>query len=369
MEFKGLQIKEDFPLKDFSTFKIGGPAKFYLAVSASKDLPLVFDFIKANNLDYFILGGGSNLLISDRGFAGLVINLNITGCEAVKSDGESSWLKFGSGEVWDEIVAGAVNQGLWGIENLSLIPGKTGGFVMQNVGAYGQEASQVVAGVEVFDTRDYQIKVMSNKDCQFAYRQSVFNSRARGRYIVLYITIKLAKHGLPNLDYADVRKYFQSGQIDKPDLKQIRQAIMAIRNSKFPPLDKVGNAGSFFKNVILEPETFKEFEQRVKKELGDRALSALGQVKRGSNGQVKIPTAFIIDKLLGLKGKQVGGAKIYDKQALVIINESGKAMAKDVMNLFKEVRQAVYKKTGLVLQPEPNLVGFSEKELEEYFRL
>ncbi len=369
MEFKTLQIKENFPLRNFSTFRIGGLAKFYIEISRLSDLPLVFDFVKKNNLDHFILGGGSNLLISDAGIDGLVINLNIKGLEVIESKAGNVWIKVGSGQVWDEVVAWAVNKNLWGIENLSLIPGRVGGFVMQNVGAYGQEASQVIVSVELFDIRDQSIKILDNKDCQFSYRQSIFNSSGKGRYVILGVTIRLNKTGRPNLTYPDVAGCFTAQQIKQPFLQEIRDAIISIRSSKLPAENELGSAGSFFKNVVLDVAAFKTLEQRINQEFGGDILAVLNQVKIEINGMVKIPTAFIIDKLLGLRGQQVGGARIYDKQALVIVNYSGEATANDVMSLFKQVRQLVYDKTGLELIPEPMLVGFSREELDDYFSL
>jgi len=190
-----MEIKEQVLLAPYTTFKIGGPAKFFCVVNDQFDALQAYEFAKDKKLKTFVLGGGSNVLISDAGFDGLVMKVENRGIEIVKQDADFVWLKVASGEVWDEVVKFAVKNNWWGIENLSHIPGSTGAIAVQNVGAYGQEAKAVIESVTVFDRESHNINQILKQDCGFAYRQSIFNSTSRGKYIIFYITFKLTKNG------------------------------------------------------------------------------------------------------------------------------------------------------------------------------
>ena len=369
-----------------------------------------FEFAAQHQLKTFVLGGGSNILVSDEGFNGLVIKVVNKGIEVIaplipsrpkpKCHSEAEWrdpstgrmhssvgmvdesedrnrilLKVASGEVWDEVVKFAVKNNWWGIENLSHIPGSTGAIAVQNVGAYGQEASGVIESVTVFNKDTHSIQNFQNADCGFAYRQSIFNSSDKGKYIIFDITFKLLKSAKPNLEYRDLKNYFGLGgtlsvaskatsppegeNADVPALSDIRNAIISIRNKKFPfPVEaKKGNAGSFFKNPILSPDEYIVLRHQLAYKFGLEAANNLEQKKFTDNGQIKVPAAFLID-LCGLKNLKSGGAAINQNQPLVITNESGTASAKDVLNLANQVKQEVFNKTGLTLKFEPELIGF-----------
>jgi len=358
-----IQIKEDEPLAPYTTFKIGGPAKYFCAVKDVDDLKEALAFAKGKGLPVFVLGGGSNVLISDKGFDGLVIKMELCGARILLEDDKEVILKVAAGEKWDGIVEMAVKNGWWGIENLSHIPGSCGAVVVQNVGAYGQEVRQTVKEVEVFDILDNTVKIMSNEDCGFGYRRSVFNGIEKGRYVILSVRFRFIKDGKPNLDYRDLKERFNGRN---PSLRGIRQAVTEIRDKKypFPQEAKNGNAGSFFKNVVLDAETYGCVEDLVKKNFGEGILSELRQRVFKEAESIKIPAAFLLD-ICGLKDVQVGGAKINRNQPLVIINATGKATSKDVLDLIKKVRQTVCEKTGLKLAHEPELVGFSPGEIKE----
>ncbi len=330
-----------------------------------------YEFAKNHQLKTFVLGGGSNILVSDEGFNGLVIKVVNKGIEVINNNDNDVLLKVASGEVWDEVVKFAVKNNWWGIENLSRIPGSTGAIAVQNVGAYGQEASKVIESVAVFNKETHQILNLPAANCGFAYRQSIFNSADKGKHIIFNIVFKLEKNGKPNLDYRDLKMKFQ-GQSPKPD--QIRQEIIAIRDKKFPfPKEaKLGNAGSFFKNPILSPEAYQALKDRVLGEFGKEKVDELEKkkfldstiltavkivLKENQLNLVKVPAAFLID-LCGLKNLQSGGAGINPNQPLVIINQTGQATARDVLNLANIVRQTVLAKTGIELQFEPELIGF-----------
>ena len=346
-----------------------------------------FGFAKEKGIKTFVLGGGSNVLVSDEGFDGLVIRVVNKGVEVLseipplappKIGGEDGavLLKVASGEAWDDVVKLAVQSGWWGIENLSHIPGSTGAIAVQNVGAYGQEAGRVIESVTVFDKETGAVKNLKNKDCGFAYRQSIFNSSGKGKYIIFDIVFKLSKSAAPNLEYRDLKNYFgpqrtlsvasnatspPKGESNKVlSLSEIRKAIIYIRDKKFPfPVEaKNGNAGSFFKNIILTGKKYQEVKIRVNKAFGKVAVDGLENKKNVVNSEkIKVSAAFLIE-LCGLKNLQSGGAAINQNQPLVIINQTGTATAKDVLNLAGQIKREVLSKTGIELKFEPELIGF-----------
>ncbi|MEK7113853.1 MAG: UDP-N-acetylmuramate dehydrogenase [Patescibacteria group bacterium] len=366
-----MQIQENIPLKDFTAFRIGGPARYFVNAENLADVKEALDFAIKNNLKIFVLGSGSNILVSDSGFDGLVIKPDIKGVEKLSEEGNVVRFKVGSGEDWDKFVGYVVDQGLWGIENLSYIPGFVGGVPMQNVGAYGMEAKDVVESVEVYDTADKTVKTIKNEDCEFGYRESRFNKREKKRYIILDVIFKLQKTGTPNMKYLDVENYMKEKNITSPSLKDMRDAIVYIRKNKLSDPAVVGNAGSFFKNLILNDEDTTKLLENVKKNTSQEVVDNLLEMKNKlySPSGFKIPTAFLVDKVCGLKGFQMGGVKVHDRQALVLVNESGNATAHEVLALARHIMQTVYEKTGIKIYPEPELVGFTEEELREYLTI
>jgi UDP-N-acetylmuramate dehydrogenase len=353
-----MRILENVLLAPYTTFKIGGPARFFCVVSDQFDALEAYEFAKKNNLKTFVLGGGSNLLVSDEGFDGLVLNVANKGIEIANAPESSDvYLKVGSGEVWDDLVKFAVSNGWWGIENLSHIPGLAGAIAVQNVGAYGQEAKSVIESVVVFNRLTGQIQSLSNADCGFSYRGSIFNSSAKGKYIIFHIVLKLQKAGHANTSYRDLREIFGA---NSPSLTKIREAVIGIRDKKFPfPVAaKMGNAGSFFKNPVLSSAEFGSLKNKVSTIFGQNSSQELEKKMFTDAGQIKVPAAYLIE-LCGLKSIEFGGAAINENQPLVIINKTGKASAKDVMGLATLVNQTVLAKTGIDLKFEPELVGFS----------
>jgi|SRR3989344_1388982 len=362
-------------LAELTTFRIGGKASQFVSVATSAELVEALEYANKNKLEVFILGGGSNLLVSDHGFAGLIIQIALRGKSSVDL-GDLVELKVGAGEVWDEVVRHAVDQQLWGLENLSNIPGLTGAIPVQNVGAYGQEASQVIKEVEILDRQNFRISTLTNNECGFAYRQSHFNTDWKNRFVILSVTFSLHKTGRPNLSYVDVKKYFSAGggsavggEKLMPSLNQIREAIIEIRKNKFPDLSLAGCAGSFFKNLLISEEQYQELESNIRKNFTPEIANKLLEIKNKfpQIGGIKIPTGFLVE-ICGLKGQTVGDARLWEKQALVIVNQ-GQATASDVGQLFNLVRRTVFSKTGAEIMPEPEFVGFARGELENYFKL
>ncbi len=368
-----MRIQENVSMAPLTTFGVGGPAKYFITIENADEVKETFAYSREleNNADVFVFGGGSNIVVSNRGFDGVVLNMDNKGIDVVKETGDDVFIEVASGEVWDDVVGFAVEHSFWGIENMSYVPGRMGAFAVQNVGAYGQEASEVVESVFVYDREKEETKVLSKNECKFEYRKSIFNSSEKGKYIILKTTLKLSKTPNPNIDYVDVKNYFEKHNITNPTIRQIRDAIIDIRKRKFADPDKIGTAGSFFKNLYISQDEYAVMRKRVLKTHGREKADMLEEIKNKfpSDGNIKIPTAFIIDKICELKGARIGGAMVSETQALAIINPEKKATSDDVMRLIQLVRKKVYESTTIQLDVEPELVGFAKEELSELFSL
>lgn len=368
-----MQLVENFPLARYSTFYIGGPCRYLIYVSSLEELKDALGFAKSEQLPFFILGGGSNLLVSDNGYNGVVIKIELLGIDLVNEQSDQVVLKVASGENWDDVVRFAVEENWWGIENLSHIPGTMGAFCVQNVGAYGQEASQVVTEVEVFDTKTETIKTFTNDQLDFGYRSSIFNSSEKGRYVILSTSLVLFKKPYPNLEYGDLKAKF-SDELDKgqtPNIEDIRLAVIEIRDRKFPFPDSPskGNSGSFFRGPILTESEFESLLVNLEANFSSEQINKLKGMKdrlKVSQGY-KTPSAFLIE-LCGLSELIVGGAMINLNQPAIILNFSGDATSSDVLELYKVVSQKVYEQTSVRLGIEPELLGFAPEELN-FFQL
>ena len=350
-------IEHDRMLKSLTTFKIGGPARFFTEVSDPVMLPELLDAAKKEQMPVLILGGGSNMLVSDDGFPGFAIHLTNKGILIREEDETEADLWIGSGEVWDDAVKYAAEHGLWGIENLSRIPGQAGAVAVQNVGAYGQEIKDVLLQVVVYDREKRTFRNLSKTQCEFSYRKSIFNSTERERYVIISTTLRLSKVPKRNLSYPDVKKWFEGNP--EPSILEIRAAIKAIRDKKFPfPAESIeGNAGSFFKNSVLTEQEYQSLEHSFEKNLPEH-LERLKTIRSRSAGtEIKIPTAFILESC-GLKGFQMGNVQLNPAQPVIVLNVTGNATAAEVMALVAEVRRIVKEKTGLHISIEPELIGF-----------
>ena len=360
-----IDIQTNHSLKEYTTFKIGGPAVAFADIFSYEDLKEYISYAKKNNLPLLPIGGGSNMLVDDIGVYAAVAHISNTGIEKVEENDGTVVLKISSGENWDDIVAYAVENNWWGIENLSHIPGSMGAFSVQNVGAYGQEASQVIVSVEAYDLKEEKVAIIQGDQCGFSYRKSIFNTTEKGRYVIFFTTIRLSKISSPVITYPDLKKRFEN---EEPTLENIRRAVTEIRDTKFPyPNGPVnGSAGSFFKNNVLTIEKYEELETHFEKNLLEH-LPRLREIRHKfpeSQG-VKIPSAFIIEAC-GLKGFQVGGVRLHTAQPVVILNASGEAKARDVLSLIQHVRERVFELTGLHLYTEPELIGFTAEDLQKY---
>ena len=348
-----LDIQENRPLAPLTTLGVGGPARYFAEVRSATDIADAVTWAKERRFPLFILGGGSNLLVADRGFAGLVLKIQMSGILPY-SDGK---FVVQAGTDWDSMVAVAVADGFAGIECLSGIPGTVGGTPVQNVGAYGQEVSGTITEVEAFDLQTLSRKIFSNTDCRFGYRSSVFNTTERGRWVILLVTFELHPGGVPKIAYRDLKDYFASHNNSSPTLQQVRDAVREIRRSKAMLIvagdDDARSAGSFFKNPVLAPADYERLVQTAEKR-GEKVPSypAEGQ-------SYKVPAAWLVEHSGFSKGTTRGPVGISRKHALAIVNRGG-ATAADVIALKNEIQQRVRDTFGVELNPEPVMVGFDE---------
>jgi UDP-N-acetylmuramate dehydrogenase len=345
-----VEIHENVPLAPLTTFRVGGSARYFIAAHSEEQVVEAVHFARDRGLPLFVLGGGSNLVISDAGWDGLVLRVALGGVQQSSQEGKTVF-EVGAGEDWDAFVARTVNLNCGGIECLSGIPGTVGGTPVQNVGAYGQEVAETITTIRVFDLEQNQIREIENRDSGFAYRSSIFNSSSRERYIVLRVAYALTPGASPRIEYADLKKFFGSGS---PNLRETREAVRQIRRGKAMLLVEgdpdCRSAGSFFKNPIVTPQQYEE--------VGRRPGAKAERVPQfpASNGKLKVSAAWLVEHSGFQKGFGRGPVGISSKHALAIINRGG-ARAADIVALKNEIQQRVEENFGIELHPEPVFVG------------
>ena len=309
-----MQVYTNIPLKNYLTMKIGGNARFMTEVHAPQELAEVYKNSKKQNLPVFVLGGGSNVIATDKGFDGLVIRIKIPGFEVISEDSSFATIKIGAGENWDTIVEKAVQMNLSGIEAMSAIPGTAGAAPVQNTGAYGQEIADTLVSLEAYDSQTDSFVTLLNEECGFSYRNSIFRDKEYGRYVITSITLKLSK-ALPQPPFYDsLQKYLDEHNIKIYTQEIIRNTVIAIRKEKLPDPKIMPNTGSFFKNGLVE----KWQLENLKNINPDTPTYDMG------DGTYKVPSGWLIEQV-GLKGQALHGMKVYDKNALVLVNESAKS--------------------------------------------
>ena len=347
-------IHEHVALAPFTTLGVGGPARYFAEAHSEAEVIEAVEFARSCQLPLFVLGGGSNLVIADKGFAGLVLKVAISGSSSFTPAYENVIFLAGAGVNWDTLVAQTVDANCAGLECLSGIPGTVGGTPVQNVGAYGQEVSQTIREVRVLDLRSLRIQPLSNAECSFTYRSSIFNTTERDRYIILQVSFALHQGGKPSVDYANLQKFFAS-RTGNPTLAEVRAAVCEIRHRKamliVPGDEDARSAGSFFKNPIVPQSFFEELSARVE----SRGLQ-LPSYPAG-DGFRKLPAAWLVEHAGFSKGYSKGPAGISRRHALAVVNRGG-ATAADIIALKDEIQAGVLKEFGIELQPEPVLVGF-----------
>jgi UDP-N-acetylmuramate dehydrogenase len=346
-------ITENVPLAPLTTLAVGGPARYLIEAQTVSEVSQAVEFSRSQNLPLFVLGGGSNLVISDAGWPGLVLKIGITGINH-RHGHEQVVFEAGAGEEWDKFVGIVVAHNCSGIECLSGIPGSVGGTPVQNVGAYGQEVANTIESVLALDVRDGQLRELFKQDCGFSYRTSVFNSTERGRYIILQVNYALKHGGDAYIAYADLKRYF-AGWSEKPSLANTRDAVRKIRGGKGMLItvgdDDCRSAGSFFKNPIVSAEQYQGLTSRAAaKNLKIPSYPAL-------DAQKKVSAAWLVEHSGFSRGYGNGPVGISRKHALAIVNR-GNATAADVLALKDVIQQRVNEIWGILLEPEPVLVGF-----------
>ena len=332
----------NYSLLAHNTFGIDAKcSRFVEYTSVEEALQLVASLTDAD-LPLLILGGGSNLLLTGD-YAGTVLHSAIKGIELMGDEEDSVFLKCGSGEVFDDVVAYAVEHGYHGAENLSIIPGEVGASAVQNIGAYGVEAKDIIYKVEAVEIASGKIIVFSNAECEYSYRQSKFKHEWKDKYLVTHVTYRLSKAFVPDLDYGNIRASLAAKNILNPTAQQLRDVIIEIRNAKLPDPKVQGNAGSFFMNPVVGRDKYEELAAQ---------FPHMPHYTIDEHHE-KIPAGWMIDQC-GWKGKSLGKAGVHDKQALVLVNRGG-ATGQEVMHLCDVIRKDVKNKFGIEIHPEVNV--------------
>jgi UDP-N-acetylmuramate dehydrogenase len=349
-------LEENVPLAPLTTFQLGGPARFFVEAKSSEDVQEAVAFAGSKHLSLFVLGGGSNLVVADAGWPGLVLKVAIPGVDERPGINDEGKVLFdaGAGESWDRLVSHAVMARCAGIECLSGIPGSVGGTPVQNVGAYGQEVSETIESVQAFDRKDGQVRELCREACGFKYRSSIFNTTERGRFIILRVTYALAPGGEPHLEYADLKCHFE-GRETQPNLAETREAVRHIRARKGMLIvagdPDCQSAGSFFKNPVLSEQQHGDLQKRAAaKSLTLPSYPALEKSR-------KVSAAWLVEKSGFARGYGLGRVGISSKHALAIVNRGG-ATAAEVLTLKDQIQHRVEEIWGPRLEPEPVMVGF-----------
>lgn len=349
-----MRIEENRGLASLTTFGIGGPARWFAAAANENDVAEAVRWAHEHGAPLFVLGGGSNLLVADRGFNGLVLHVELCGT-ARELDGASALYRVAAGEDWDRFVQRAVEDECAGVECLAGIPGTVGGTPVQNVGAYGQEVASSIERVRAFDCEAGQFIEFSNAECGFAYRRSRFNTGDRGRYIVTRVDYRLTPHGRPTIRYADLQRAL--AERVEPELAEVAAAVRRIRQGKGMLLVEgdtdCRSAGSFFKNPVVSEEQVRNIAAVADKEPP--------RFPAGSDvaNSVKIPAAWLIEQAGFFKGYARGTAGISSRHTLALVNRGG-ATAAEILALAGEVRSAVEARFGISLEMEPVMLGFAD---------
>lgn len=353
-----IPVQENIRLAPLTTLGIGGPARRFARASTEDALVEALEVAADAGWPRLVLGGGSNLLVSDAGFDGLVLAAAIGGVKFTEAGDGTTRVTAGAGVNWDSLVSACVGRGLAGIECLSGIPGWVGATPIQNVGAYGQEVSDVIARVRAYDRQTADVVELSAADCGFSYRTSVFNTTARGRYVVLSVTYVLRDDAPPAIGYPDVARAFD-GRAAPPSLRDVRDAVRRIRASKAMLLTDgdadVRSAGSFFKNPIVDESAAR----------GVDAAAGAACPRYPADGGVKLPAAWLIERAGFGKGTRRGRVGLSTKHTLALINRGG-ASASDVLSFAGEIQEGVEAGFGVRLRPEPAFVGFPDDVVRRF---
>lgn len=336
-----MDIHTDIPLTNYTTMRLGGHARFMTDIHTAEDAQAVCRRVKSQGLKHFILGSGSNTIVPDVGFDGIVIRNRILGFQVIQDTPSEVRIKVGAGELWDSVVERTVGMHLSGIECLSGIPGTAGAGPVQNIGAYGQEIAETLVSVEAYDIDSDQMVELSNEDCHFAYRYSIFRGDAMGRYLITSVTLRLYKAVPQPPFYKTVQDYLDAHSITLYTPEVLRDAVIAIRTDKLPNPTERPNAGSFFKNAIIEDWQLRDLKEAYPD------IPAYDM----PDGKFKIPSGWLIEQS-GFKGELLHGMRVHDKNALVLINESATSYA-DLASARDEIIGKIRDTFHIIIEQEP----------------
>jgi UDP-N-acetylmuramate dehydrogenase len=337
-----MEIIANYPLKHHNTFAISAFAKEFVQVHTVQELATVLRKNKGKKL--FILGGGSNMLLT-QDIDALVIHVDLKGKNIIKTEGDHADVKAMAGENWHEFVVYCMENGLGGLENLSLIPGNVGTTPIQNIGAYGTEIKDIFVSCEAMDISTQEIKVFTKEECEFAYRESIFKGQLKDRYVITSVTFRLTTaHHKINTSYGDIAAELTRQGVALPTIKDVSNAVTAIRRSKLPDPKELGNSGSFFKNPIITSEEFEK-AHLLHPQMPHYTIS---------DTLVKVPAGWLIEQS-GFKGKRFGDAGVHKNQALVLVNY-GNATGQELLALSKNIQETVFKNFGIHIEAEVNVI-------------
>lgn len=339
-----MQLLENVSLKNYNTFGVDATARYFVEINTENDLQSLFASYDLMKNPFLILGGGSNVLLT-QDFEGLVIKINIKGFSERQISPHQILVTSGAGENWHEFVIQCINKDYGGLENLSLIPGTVGAAPMQNIGAYGVEVKDTFFELSGFDIRSGKKVVYDKQSCQFGYRSSIFKHQLKDLFIITEVSflLTLKNHAL-NTHYGAIQSTLNEKKIQNPTIQDISEAVIDIRKSKLPEPSKLGNAGSFFKNPLVSLNTFKRLKDQFEEIPGYQV----------SDQEVKVPAGWLIENC-GWRGIKKGAVGIYPHHALVIVNYGG-ARGNEIASFAQEIQSAVFQKFGIPLQPEVNIV-------------
>ncbi|EIA10458.1 UDP-N-acetylmuramate dehydrogenase [Flavobacterium frigoris] len=337
-----MEMQNNFSLKNYNTFGIEAKAKQFIAVHSVAELKTV---LKQNKLEKkFILGGGSNMLLT-KDIEALVIHIDLKGKKIIEENEDFVWVESQAGESWHEFVLWTIEQNFGGLENMSLIPGNVGTTPVQNIGAYGTEIKDTFISCEALSIANQETKKFIKDECHFGYRESIFKNEAKDQYVITSVIFKLTKHNHKiNTSYGDITAELAKNSISKPTLKDVSNAVIAIRQSKLPDPKELGNSGSFFKNPILLKSDFEKIHQQFP-EMKYYDISET---------EVKVPAGWLIEQA-GFKGKRFGNAGIHKNQALVLVNY-GNATGQEILNISKNIQETILNTFGIQIEAEVNVI-------------
>jgi UDP-N-acetylmuramate dehydrogenase len=338
-----MTLKNNYPLKNLNTFGVDAFAKYFAEVKSINDLSDIFQNRDISNNKVFVLGGGSNTLFVDN-YEGLVIHNFFKGISIEEEDSETIVLKAGAGEIWNDVVKFCVKRNLGGIENMTFIPGSVGAAPIQNIGAYGQELKDTFYSLDAYEISTGLLKTFIKDDCRFAYRDSVFKNDLKNKFVITSIKLKLNKRPDLNLEYKGLKEELESSGIKHPGIREISYAVEKIRRSKLPLPSELGNAGSFFKNPVIEKDKF----EKLKMKHNDLSGNVV------NDGKIKISAGWLIERS-GWKEKRTGDVGTFPKHALIIVNY-GNAKGNDIYSFAKEIKNSVENEFGISLEFEVNCV-------------